>query len=151
RARDAHHVAEAGEEHARLAGDGDAVVDPAHGNDAHRAAWTVDELDVGGQQVVDAVLVDRVRVPGAHFHELVVATGLDQGENLAGQRPAELRIAEFFDVLHAASAFVMLAAGPVASALFSSGARFAIAVPAWTRIRSPGSTGSIRATSTVCR
>ena len=46
RARHAHHVAEAGEDHARLAGDRDAVVDPAHRDHADRAAGPVDQLDV---------------------------------------------------------------------------------------------------------
>ena len=51
----------------------------------------VDELDVLGQQVVDAVLVDRVRVPAADLHQLVVAAGLDGGEDLAGERPGRAR------------------------------------------------------------
>ena len=84
-ARHAQHVAEAGEDHARLVRERDAVVDAAHRDHADRAAGTVDELDVGGQQVVDAVLVDRVRVPAADLHDLVVAAGLDRGEDLAGE------------------------------------------------------------------
>ena len=40
------HVAEAGEDHAVVVGDRDAVVDPAHRDHAHRAAGAVDELDV---------------------------------------------------------------------------------------------------------
>ena len=73
RARDAHHVAEAGEDHAVLVGQRDPVVDPPHRDHAHRTARAVHELDVGRQQVVDAVLVDRVGVPAAHLHDLVVA------------------------------------------------------------------------------
>ena len=110
----AHHVAEAGEDHAGLVGERDAVVDPPHRDHAHRAAGPVDELDVGGQQVVEAVLVDRVRVPAAHLHHLVVTAGLDDREDLAGQRPAELGVAELVDEPHA------------------------IAVPAWTSTSSPG-------------
>ena len=96
----AHHVAEAGEDHARLVGHGDAVVDAAHRDHAHRAARPVHELDVGRQQVVDAVLVDRVRVAAADLHHLVVTARLDGPEDLPGQRPAELRIAELVHVLH---------------------------------------------------
>ena len=44
-----------------------------------------------GQQVVDAVLVDRVRVPAAHLHHLVVAARLDGREDLPGERPARAR------------------------------------------------------------
>ena len=103
RARHAHHVAEAGEDHARLVGDRDAVVDAPHRDHADRAARAVHELDVRGQQVVDAVLVDRVRVAAADLHELVVAARLDGGEDLAGQHPAELGVAELVDELHAAA------------------------------------------------
>ena len=87
----AHHVAEAGEDHARLARDRDAVVDAAHRDHADRAAGPVDELDVLRQQVVDAVLVDRVGVPAADLHQLVVAARLDGGEDLAGERRGRAR------------------------------------------------------------
>ena len=84
RARDAHHVAEAGEDHAGLVGDRDPVVDAAHRDHADRAAGAVDELDVRRQQVVDPVLVDRVRVAAADLHHLVVAARLD---GRRGSRP----------------------------------------------------------------
>jgi hypothetical protein len=125
-ARHPHHVAEAGEDHAGLVGERDAVVDAPHRDHAHRAAGPVDELDVGRQQVVEAVLVDRVRVPAAHLHDLVVATRLDDREDLAGQCAAELGVAELVDVLHA------------------------IAVPACTSTSSPGR-ASTSAISTVSR
>jgi hypothetical protein len=70
RAGHAQHVAEAGEDHAGLVGERDAVVDAAHRDHAHRAAGPVHELDVGRQEVVDAVLVDRVRVAAADLHDL---------------------------------------------------------------------------------
>ena len=79
------------------AGDRDAVVDAAHRDHADRAAGAVDELDVLGQQVVDPVLVDRVGVAAADLHHLVVAARLDRGEDLAGQRPAELGVAVLVD------------------------------------------------------
>ena len=83
--------------------DRDAVVDPAHRDHAHRAARPVHQLDVLRQQVVDAVLVDRVRVPAADLHHLVVAARLDRGEDLAGERAAQLGVAELVDELHAAA------------------------------------------------
>ena len=58
------------------------------------------ELDVRGQQVVDAVLVDRVRVPAAHLHDLVVAAGLDRRHDLARERTPELGVAVLVDELH---------------------------------------------------
>ncbi len=103
RAGHAHHVAEAGEDHAVGVGDGDAVVDAAHRDHADRAAGAVHELDVRRQQVVDAVLVDRVRVAAADLHHLVVAARLDQRQDLAGDGAAERGVAELVDVLHAAA------------------------------------------------
>ena len=97
-------------------GDRDPVVDAAHRDHAHRAAGAVHELDVGRQQVVDPVLVDRVRVAAAHLHHLVVAAGLDQRQDLAGHGAAELGVAELVDELHAHLAPRLRA----------------IAVPAWT-------------------
>ena len=96
--------------------DGDPVVDAAHRDHAHRAARAVHELDVGGQQVVDAVLVDRVGVAAADLHHLVVAARLDGGEDLARQHLAELGVAELVDELHSVTS----------------------ATPAWTRTSSPG-------------
>ena len=55
------------------------------------------------QQVVDPVLVDRVGVPAAHLHHLVVPAGLDGREDLAGQHLAELGVAELVDEPHAST------------------------------------------------
>src|ERR1700761_8924687 len=96
----------------------------------------MDELDVAGQEVVDAVLVDRVGVASAHLHELVMAARFDQRDDLGGGGAAEVRAPELVDQLH----------GP---SLAPAGPRAAIAVPAWTRSRSPGATASTSAVSTV--
>ena len=69
----------------------DAVVDAAHRDHADRAAGPVHELDVRRQQVVDAVLVDRVRVPAAHLHDLVVAAGVDGRGDLGRRRRGRAR------------------------------------------------------------
>ncbi len=101
RAGDAHHVPEAREDHVLLMGQRDAVVDPAHRDHAHGAARAVHQLHVLGQQVVDPELVDRVGVPPAHLHQLVVATRLDQRQDLPRQRAAQLGVPELVDVPHA--------------------------------------------------
>src|SRR6202042_2962982 len=131
-----HHVAEAGEDDSRFVRKGDAVIDAAHGNDANRTAGTMDKLDVGGQQVVDPILVDRVRVPSAHLHDLVVPIWLDRGQNLAGDHPAQLRITEFVDELQ-------VGIPPTAARVR--------AVPACTSNTSPELTGSTSAISTLAR
>jgi hypothetical protein len=131
RARHPHHVPEAGEDHVLLR-KRDPVVDASHRNHAHRAARTVHELDVGREQVVDPVLVDRVGVPAADLHELVMAAGLHLRQDLPSDHLAKLRIAELVDESHRAFP-----------------ARAAIAVPAWTSNRAPGPTPSTSAVSTV--
>ena len=108
-------------------GDRDAVVDPAHRDHAHRAAGAVDELDVGGQQVVDPVLVDRVGVPAADLHHLVVAAGLDGAR---GSRPPARGRARRRGTRRRTSCRGLRRL------------RRAIAVPAWTSSRSPGATGA---------
>ena len=55
-----------------------------------------------GQQIVEAVLVDRVRVPAADLHDLVVPRGVDGGKNLPGDGSPELGVPELVDELHAA-------------------------------------------------
>jgi hypothetical protein len=129
RSRHAHHVAEAREDHAGLVRERDAVVDAAHRDDADRAAGAVHQLDVGRQQVVDAVLVDRVRVAAADLHHLVVTARLDRRQDLTGHGAAQLGVAELVDELQAAA--------------------LPIAVPAWTSSESPGATGLTSAISTV--
>ena len=51
---------------------GEAVVDAAHGEHADRAARTVDQFDVVGEQVLQAEAVDGVGVAAADLHEAVV-------------------------------------------------------------------------------
>ena len=91
--------------------------------------WTSSTF--AGSRSSIAVLVDRVRVAAADLHQLVVAAGLDGGQDLARQRAAELGVAELVDVPHAAPA--------------------PIAVPAWTSSASPGATGATSAISTLER
>ena len=50
-------------------GERDRVVDAAHRDHADRAARPVHELDLGREQVLEPVAVDRVRVPAADLHD----------------------------------------------------------------------------------
>src|SRR5258708_14143833 len=122
-----NHVAKAGENQPWLVREGDAVVDATHRDDAYGASGAVHELDVGGQQVVNSVLVDRVRVTTADLHDLVMPVGLSRCQDLPGDRSAELRVSELVDELQAGS---------------SRSAARARAVPAWTSRTSPDTTGS---------
>src|SRR5205085_8007389 len=79
------------------------------------------------QQVVDAVLVDRVRVAAAHLHHLVAATRLDRRDDLRREHAPELRVAKLVDEPH-----------PI----------LASATPACTSSSSPACTGATRSTIT---
>jgi hypothetical protein len=69
RSGDAHHVAESSEDHARLQGDRDRVINPTQRNDTDRATWAVDHLNVGREQILNAVLENRVSVTATDLHD----------------------------------------------------------------------------------
>ena len=102
RAGDAHHVAEAGEDHARAAC---AIAMPSStrpiGITQTGQPGPCTSSTFSGSRSSIAVLVDRVRVAAADLHHLVVAARLDQREDLGRERAAELGVAELVDELHA--------------------------------------------------
>src|SRR6266508_6342273 len=100
-ARHPHHVAERGHDDTGASGQVHRVVDPPHRDYAHRAARAVHEGDALGQVVLHAVPVDRVGVPAAHLHQLVLAAGLAQAHDLRGQRMRLTGVTEFIDEPHA--------------------------------------------------
>ena len=85
-------------------GQADGVVHPAHRDDADRAARAVHQRDRLGQVVLEAVLVDGVRVPAAHLHQLVLPPGLAQLRDLRGQRVRLVGVAELINEPHAVPA-----------------------------------------------
>ena len=80
----AQHVGKGREDHSVLLGNRDRVVLAARRDHADRAARAVHELNLGWQQVLDAVAVDRVRMPaGGDLHQLVPAPRFDErGDSL---------------------------------------------------------------------
>src|SRR5581483_7923488 len=76
-----------------------AVVDPAHRDDAHRAAGPVHQFDGRRQHVLDAVAVDGVGVAAAHLHELVVAVAGQLGDR-PDQSPGGSGVAVLVDEPH---------------------------------------------------
>ena len=85
-----------------LLGERDRVVDAAHRDHADGAAGPVDELDLGRQQVLEPVAVDRVRVPAADLHDPHRLARLDERRDLGREPARELGRAVLVDVLHAA-------------------------------------------------
>ena len=94
----AQHIAERTEENAGLGGDGEGLVEDFEGGDADRAAGPVDQLDRGGEELVDAVAEDGVGLSAADLHDCPGAGGLrvDFGEELL----CDGGVAEFVQVFH---------------------------------------------------
>ena len=65
----------------------------------------MDERDGLGQVVLKAVLVDGVRVPAAHLHELVLASRLAQLRDPGGQGVRLVGVAELIDEPHGSPLF----------------------------------------------
>src|SRR6185369_9657241 len=70
RTGNAHRVAKSRKDYAGLLCDRDGIVHPAERNDADRAARPMNHFDVARQQVLDAILENRVRMATANFHQL---------------------------------------------------------------------------------
>jgi hypothetical protein len=100
RARHAHHVAEGGENHLRTLGERDRVVDAAHRDHADRAAGPVHEVDLRRNEVLEPVLVDRVRVPAADLHDLQLAARLNERGKLVRKLLRQLAGAVLVDEPH---------------------------------------------------
>src|SRR5207249_1251299 len=74
-----------------------------HGDDTHRAPWSVHQRKVRGKVILDAMFVNGMGVPTTHFHELVVAPWISQMGNLPGQHTGHLGVSEFVNKTHALS------------------------------------------------
>ncbi len=73
------------------------LVDLLERRHAHGAAGAVDQLDLGGQQPIDAVLDDGVRLPPAHLHEGPRARHdpPELGQHLGGHPPVPVLVEVF--------------------------------------------------------
>ena len=94
----AQHVAEGAQDGARGQGDSDGLVDGFQRRDADRAAGPVNQLDAGGQQPVDAVLEDGMRLPAADLHD-GPGSGAGPGDRI-GQGSHPFRLAVLVLVFH---------------------------------------------------
>ena len=68
-ARHPQHVSKRTENRLRPQGDRDRMVEICRGRDAHRAARPMDHLDRRRQQLIEAVMDQRMRLPSADFHD----------------------------------------------------------------------------------
>src|SRR6478672_393409 len=100
-AGDPQHVAEGAEDHLWTRRDLERLVDHLERGDADRAAGAVDQLDAVGQQLVEAVPDDRVRLAAADLHHRpgLRDGGLDVVQQARGQRG----VLELVEVLDSAS------------------------------------------------
>ena len=83
-----------------LLGDREAVVDPAHRQDADRAARAVNQLDVRRQHVLQAEAIDGVGVAAADLHDAIVPAGVGEAINLFGSFGDQFWISEFVYISH---------------------------------------------------
>ena len=100
-AGDAEHVAERAEDHLGPGGDLQRLVNQFERRDADRAAGTVDERDLAGQQLVEAEFDDGMRLAAADFHERPGAGG-DAGD-FVRVFVRGLGVAVFVEVFHEAA------------------------------------------------
>ena len=102
-ARHPHHVAIGAQDDFRTAGEFDRHVEPADRQHADRAAGAVDHIDVGRQQVFDAVAADGVGVAAAELHDGVAAGGIGLRRDGGGDPGRQGAVAVLIDVFHAAA------------------------------------------------
>jgi integrase len=82
--RNAHHVAEGGEDYVGLLRNGQAIVNAPHGKHADRTAGPVDQFDILRKDVLEAEAIDGVRVTTADFHQAVVPVAAGQAADFLG-------------------------------------------------------------------
>ncbi len=101
RSRHAQHVAERTERHLRPRDDGVRPVDHLHRRDADRAAGAVHQFDRFGENFINAIFDDGVRLPAADFHD---DPGPGRGAgNRGGQFFRRFGVAIFVEIFHGKS------------------------------------------------
>jgi hypothetical protein len=98
RAGHAQHIAKRAEDHVGLGGDRQSAVDLLQRGDAHRAAGAVHQLDLGRQQLVEAVAHNGVGLPAADFHQHPRAG--DRAPDFIDHAAHQFGVAKFSDKLH---------------------------------------------------
>jgi hypothetical protein len=103
RSRHAQHVPERAEHDSFAPRQRDGFVDQVDRRDADRAPRSVDQGEVRGQELIDAVAEDGVGLAAADFHD--GPWPRDSGANGARQAARLFRVAEFVEELHARHTF----------------------------------------------
>jgi len=96
---DAQHVAEGAEDGLGARGDLHRFIDQLDGGHANRAAGTVNQGDLGRQQVLEAALENGVGLAAADFHDGPGA--MDDAPDLAGEQGDRRAFAILVEELHA--------------------------------------------------
>ena len=105
RAWHAHRITEGRQDDVRVLRNRDAVIDAAHGQNAHWAARSVHQLELPGQHTRKAITKNGVCMPAAHLHDLdrPVPHYLDarhQRADLGRQCGGPVAITKLIDVFH---------------------------------------------------
>ena len=95
-----------------LLGDGDAIVDPPHRQDADRAPRPVHQLDLFGQHTLDPIAKDRMGVAAADFHDVerLLVRDIhrsDQRLDFPHENASLGAVAKFVEIFHAAAPLVV--------------------------------------------
>ena len=127
------HVTERAEDDVGSSRQLQAPVDRLERGHTDRAAGAVNELDLGRQELVDAVTDDRVGLPAADLHDRPVAGRCrrDLVQDAAGQ----LRIAELVEILHdppSPGSSAPISANRARESRAAASSRTVMENPAWT-------------------
>src|SRR5580700_1215221 len=103
RARDAHHIAEGGENDVGILRHRHPIIDPAHGQYAHRATRPVNQFNVVRQNVLQPEPIDRVRMSAAHLHQAVMSRRIREPANFFCRPCDQLGLSKLINESHSKS------------------------------------------------
>src|SRR6516225_10808644 len=95
-----HHVAKRGEDDARVLRERQGIINAPHGKHAHRAARTMNQLDIRRENILQTEAVNRMGVSAANFHQPVMAVGVGQAPDFLRRSGDQLRVAKLVHKFH---------------------------------------------------
>src|SRR4029077_7404581 len=102
RAWNAHHIAERSKNHIGISGHGKAIVNSAHGQNAHRAAGAMDQFNAGRKNILQTKTVDSVRVSAKNLHKAVMSRRIHLASQLFCSPGNNFWVAKFINKSHLA-------------------------------------------------
>ena len=107
----AQHVGVGSEDDAVALGEADRHVEPAGGQHADRTAGAMHHLDIGGQQILDAIAEDGMGVAAAELHQPIAPAAICRlVMDRCGEAMSGLGVAVFVEMLHGGASIASPAA-----------------------------------------